>query len=191
MRAWKQTVMTAGLVMMVSTMVQAEDTAAKATTAKAKAVPKKHLVDMADGMNQQEFYNTRNPEAIWSTDGGSAPWTRTEAVNAWEQGEAGKTSGAVKEQDLQTGTTRPAAVPVLENGKPVEAGRSINIRVRYTLDPEHSKASYSPVSAQSELYRQMGSHCGNGFQKMSEWSTPIEGSDYYLYYQFRCMDIPQ
>lgn len=190
MRVWKQSAIAVSIVVGAS-LVQAEPaTAADTRSAKTQAAkPKKHLVDMADGMNQRDFYEAKNPEAIWSTEGGSAPWTRAEAINAWEQ-TGGKSSSGVREQDLQAGTERPAAVPLLEDGKPVEAGRSINIRVRYTLDPEHSKASYSPVSAQAELYRQMGSHCGNGFQKMSEWSTPVEGSDYYLYYQFRCMDIP-
>ncbi len=174
------------------------------------AKQKKHLVDMADGMNQQEFYDAKNPDALWSSDG-AAPWTRSEAVNAWEQdgsgksttvkGDAvnawetkddGKSRPAVVVENMQTGEVKkPAASVLLENGKPVEAGRAINVRVRYTVDPEHSKALFSPVSAQGELYRQMSGLCNKGFQKMSEWSTPIEGGDYYLFYQFRCMDTEQ
>lgn len=159
-----------------------------------KAAPKKRLVDMSDGMNQADFYKTKDPDSIWSSDG-AQPWKKDDAVKAYEQTEAskpaaGKTApAAVKEESLQAGVDRPAVQPLMENGKAIESGRLINIRVRYTLDAEHSKASFSPVSAQNEMYRQMSSHCGNGFQKMSEWSTPIEGADYYLYYQFRCMDV--
>ena len=167
-----QKLLIVGSVLMTGALVQADETK-----------PKKHLVDMADGMNQQEFYATKNPDAIFSSDG-SAPWTKSDAVNAWEQTD-GKTSKVVKE-DLDK-IDRPSSSPVLENGKEVEAGTPINIRVRYTLDAEHSKALFSPVSAQNEMYRQMGSHCGNGFQKMNEWSEPIDGADYYLFYQFRCM----
>ncbi len=181
MRAWKKSILAASVLLAV-VAVQADET---------KTAKKKHLVDMADGLNQQEFYSTKNPDAIWSSDG-QAPWSKSEAVNAYEQTESKPaTAAAVKREAAEipaTTAARPTAAPVMENGKPVEAGRAINIRVRYTLDPEHSRASFSPVSAQNELYRQMSSHCGNGFQKMSEWSTPVEGADYYLYYQFRCMD---
>jgi hypothetical protein len=175
MNMCKKTAIALSVLLLVSPVIAEEK--------KSSAKSGKHLVDMADGLNQQEFYEAKNPEAIWSSEG-QAPWTRSEAVNAWEQGEP--KSGKVVEDDMAN-IERPTAKPVMENGKPVEEGRLINVRVRYTLDPENSKASFSPVSAQTELYRQMGSHCGNGFQKISEWSEPVELADYYLYYQFRCM----
>lgn len=189
MCVWKKSLVAVAALMGSVVMAQAEE-----------VKKKKHLVDLADGMNQQEFYATKNPDAIFSSDG-AAPWTKSDAVNAWELG--GTQSGAVNAwekddglsrpsvpvENLQTGEVKkPAAAPLLANGKPLEAGTLINIRVRYTLDPERSRAAFSPVSAQSEMYRQMSSHCGNGFQKISEWSTPLEGADYYLFYQFRCMD---
>lgn len=192
MCVWTKNVMVAVLLISSAVLVQAEETKKK-----------KHLVDLADGMDQQAFYATKNPDAIFSSDG-SAPWAKSDAVNAWEQ-EAPK-SGAlnaweaqndglsrpeVPVENLQTGEVRQPVQQLLQNGKPVDIGTLINIRVRYTVDPEHSKAAFSPVSAPGELYRQMGSMCGNGFQKLSEWSKPIEGADYYLFYQFRCMDPEQ
>jgi hypothetical protein len=155
-----------------------------------KTAQKKRLVDLSDGMNQADFYSSKDANSLWSSDG-AHPWKKDDAVNAYEQVEA-KPSAAEKavEKSVQTSASRPQIKPVTSaDGKPVAVGTPINIRVRYTLDAEHSKASFSPVSAQNELYRQMSTHCTNGFQKLSEWSTPIEVADYYLYYQFRCMEV--
>ncbi|HQQ63118.1 MAG TPA: hypothetical protein PLF22_06050 [Pseudomonadales bacterium] len=154
-----------------------------------KPASKKRLVDLSDGMNQADFYTSKDADSLWSSDG-AHPWKKDDAVNAYEQGE---TKSSVSDKDMaavsQKSSDRPAVKPVVTaDGKPVAIGTAINIRVRYTLDAEHSKASYSPVSAQNELYRQMSTHCANGFQKLSEWSTPLEAADYYLYYQFRCME---
>ena len=195
--------------------------AVRAEEAKEAAGKKKHMVDMADGMSSAEFYDAKNPDAIWSSEL-KMPWAKTNAINAYETdnnkrgaainayetdqkssaskgGEAeekpavvGASSAAessLQEKTPSTSTSaRPAVAVGKVNGQEVDGEQLINIRVLYTLDAERSRASYSPVSAQNELYRQMSGVCSQGFQKVAEWSEPVEASDYYLYYQFKCID---
>lgn len=120
-----------------------------------------HLVDMADGLNAQAFMNAKNPDALWSSSM-LVPWTRTNVIKAYENGQ--------------------------ENSKVTDTDQLINIRVMYGLDADHTRTSFSPSSAQNELFRQMARHCTAGFQKVGEWSEWVENSDYYLYYQFQCID---
>jgi hypothetical protein len=199
MRAWKHsklktsTMALSLMALLVSgAVVQADDAKAGAETGK-----KKHMVDMADGLNTQEFYDSKNPDGVWSSEL-KMPWAKTGAINAYEEKDksaAGKApassdNGTIREENI----SRPAMVSESTgqttgqvNGKTVDADQLVNIRVLYTLDAEKSRASFSPVSAQNELFRQMSKYCSNGFQKIAEWSEP-EGSDYYLYYQFKCME---
>lgn len=185
MRVWKQSIM--ALSVMLATAVQAEE----AKTASNKTQPR-HMVDMADQLSTQEFYDSKNPDALWSSEL-KMPWAKTGAINAYEGGEA----AAAKQQagsattstttDTAAAASAAATAPLGEvNGQTVDADQLVNIRVLYTLTPETSRASHSPVSAQNELFRQMSRTCKNGFQKIAEWSEP-EGEDYYLYYQFKCM----
>jgi hypothetical protein len=157
------------------------------------AVPPKtkNIVDMADSVNNQDFYDTKNPDAVWSSEL-KMPWAKSSAINAYDdkkqpsEGSASESSGTASAGVAATGAV--AGVTVGEvNGKKVDAEQLVNIRVLYTLDAANSKASFSPVTAQTELFRQMSKHCTNGFQKIAEWSEP-EGSDYYMYYQFKCME---
>jgi hypothetical protein len=120
-----------------------------------------HLVDMADGLNSQAFMNAKNPDALWSSSM-LVPWTRTNVIKAYENGQA--------------------------DSKITDTDQLVNIRVMYGLDLDHTRASFSPSSAQNELFRQMARHCSAGFQKVGEWSELVENSDYYLYYQFQCID---
>jgi hypothetical protein len=168
--------------------VQAEEAPAK----------KKHMVDMADGLGSQEFYESKNPDAIWSSEL-KMPWAKTSAINAYDSSEKKDSainayeekpkSAAVKQESLAAAApAKPDAAVGKVNGQEVDGEQLVNIRVLYTLDAEHSRASYSPVSAQNEMYRQMSGVCSQGFQKIAEWSEPVAGSDYYLYYQFKCID---
>ncbi len=120
-----------------------------------------HLVDMADGLNAQAFMNAKNPDALWSSSM-LVPWTRTNVIKAYESGK--------------------------EDSKITDADQLVNIRVLYSLDTDNTHAAFSPSSAQNELFRQMAHHCSAGFQKVGEWSELVENSDYYLYYQFQCID---
>lgn len=179
MRVWKPSSVMLLAVLATAGSVQAEEG------------KKKHMVDMADGLNTQEFYDSKNPDAIWSSEL-KTPWAKSGAINAYEDNDSAtnKTEGTAKEESL--GASSPAAttgqVTGQVNGKTVDADQLVNIRVLYTMDAEKSRASFSPVSAQNELFRQMSKTCSNGFQKIAEWSEPVEGSDYYLYYQFKCME---
>ena len=123
--------------------------------------PRNHLVDMADGLNAQAFMNAKNPDALWSSSM-LVPWTRTNVIKAYETGK--------------------------EDSKITDTDQLVNIRVMYGLNPDNTRASFSPSSAQNELFRQMAHHCSTGFQKVGEWSELVENSDYYLYYQFQCID---
>jgi len=188
MRAWKHSklkISTMALSFMVvlanSAVAQADDAKAKAETGK-----KTHMVDMADGLNTQEFYDSKNPDGVWSSEL-KMPWAKTGAINAYED-KTQPSDSSTSESSGVAASGAVAGVTVGEvNGKSVDADQLVNIRVLYTLDAEKSRASFSPVSAQNELFRQMSKHCSNGFQKIAEWSEP-EGSDYYLYYQFKCME---
>lgn len=120
-----------------------------------------HLVDMADGLNAQAFMNAKNPDALWSSSM-LVPWTRTNVIKAYEKGK--------------------------EDSKITDADQLVNIRVMYSLDSDNARAAFTPSSAQNELFRQMARHCSAGFQKVGEWSELVENSDYYLYYQFQCID---
>lgn len=188
MRAWKQSSILLLAILAAMPAVQAEET-------KSEASNKKHMVDMADGLNTQDFYNETNPDGIWSSDL-KTPWAKSTAINAYEENDhaANKTESAAKEKSLGTATAAGTAGQIAGgnatgsvNGKTVDADQLVNIRVLYTLNPENSRASFSPVSAQNELFRQMSKTCSNGFQKVAEWSEPVAGDDYYLYYQFKCM----
>jgi hypothetical protein len=197
MRAWKHSklkkstiVLSLMTVLVSSAAAQADDAKAKADAAAGK---KMHMVDMADGLNTQEFYDSKNPDGVWSSEL-KMPWAKTGAINAYD--EKAKSSNANNGTILEENISKQAAASVSEstgqttgqvNGKIVDADQLVNIRVLYTLDAENSRASFSPVSAQNELFRQMSKYCSNGFQKIAEWSEP-EGSDYYLYYQFKCME---
>lgn len=181
MNAWKKSMAAFSVVLVSSMAVQAEE-----------AKKEKHMVDMADQLNTQEFYDSKNPDGLWSSEL-KMPWAKTNAINAYDdkqQAATGEVSSTVVSKDgtggVQESTpARPVTGEV--NGKKVDAEQLVNIRVLYTLDASQSSASFSPVSAQSELFRQMSRYCSNGFQKIAEWSEP-EGNDYYLYYQFKCME---
>jgi hypothetical protein len=193
MRAWKHSKLKTSILLLSVTAALMGSAVAQAEEAKAKPGKEKHMVDMADGLNTQEFYDSKNPDGVWSSEL-KMPWAKTNAINAYD--DTAKSSGsqssgdktAIQSDNVSTGTAASGSVTTGEvNGKKVDADQLVNIRVLYTLNAEKSRASFSPVSAQNELFRQMSQYCANGFQKIAEWSEP-EGSDYYLYYQFKCME---
>lgn len=195
MRAWKQSMLRISVISLSMSALLLNGVALQAEEAKAadNAGKQKHMVDMADGLNTQEFYESKNPDGVWSSEL-KMPWAKSNAINAYDEnskssGKVSSSDGAVvREENISAQVARPDSVKTGEvNGKKVDADQLVNIRVLYTLDAEKSRASFSPVSAQNELFRQMSQYCSNGFQKIAEWSEP-EGSDYYLYYQFKCME---
>jgi hypothetical protein len=197
MRAWKHSKMNRSISALSLIALLVSGAVAQAEEQKVEAGNKKHMVDMADGLNTQDFYDSKNPDAIWSSEL-KMPWAKTSAINAYDENEKSSAdkSSAKSGVDQIREDNLSAPTPVSEsagkstgkvNGKTVDADQLVNIRVLYTLDAEKSRASFSPVSAQNELFRQMSKYCSNGFQKIAEWSEP-EGSDYYLYYQFKCME---
>ena len=61
---------------------------------------------------------------------------------------------------------------------------SHSIQERYTL----SRSDHTPYSAFyviEALHKKMAVQCPSGWNKMKEWSTPVEG-DFFLHYQFSC-----
>ena len=188
MRVWKCSTLL--LAAALATTGYCEENRRPATKAQSR-----HMVDMADGLNTQDFYNETNPDGIWSSDL-KTPWAKSTAINAYEENEhaTDKAEGTAQEESLGKAAASGTAGQVAGSkatgtvkGKAVDADQLVNIRVLYTLNPENSRASFSPVSAQNELFRQMSRTCSNGFQKVAEWSEPVSGDDYYLYYQFKCM----
>lgn len=189
MRAWKNIII-ASCLLAASAVVQADE---------AENKNKRHMVDMADGLNSQQFMNAKDPDALWSSTM-YVPWKRTGAINAYQDSKPSESKGGVNAyQDADKVSTKeenlamPAAsksgeITGMVDGKKIESDQLVNIRVMYGLDPENTKAKFTPASSQNELFRQMSKYCSFGFQKVGEWSEVVEGSDYYLYYQFQCIE---
>ncbi|HQQ75106.1 MAG TPA: hypothetical protein PK031_08120 [Pseudomonadales bacterium] len=190
MRAWKKVTVSCCVLLAFNALVQADESSGNTEK------KQKHMVDMADGLNSQQFMDSKNPDALWSSTM-FVPWLRTGAINAYK--DTGKDIGkdginAYKEESLAMPAKSSGETGVSETttgfveGKKIESDQLVNIRVMYGLDPEHTKTSFTPASSQNELFRQMSKYCRFGFQKVGEWSELVEGSDYYLYYQFQCID---
>ncbi|HSC75660.1 MAG TPA: hypothetical protein VLB90_05435 [Pseudomonadales bacterium] len=199
MCVWKNIIVTSCL-LITGVVVQAEE-----SSANSENKHQKHMVDMADGLNSQQFMNAKDPDALWSSTM-FVPWKRTGAINAYQDNKPSETKGGVnayqdtdkvpadntpsKEENLAmpAASSSSGEITGMVDGKKIESDQLVNIRVMYGLDPEHTKAKFTPASSQNELFRQMSKYCSFGFQKVGEWSEVVEGSDYYLYYQFQCIE---
>lgn len=189
MRAWKNIIISSCL-LAASAVVQADE---------AENKNQRHMVDMADGLNSQQFMNAKDPDALWSSTM-YVPWKRTGAINAYQDSKPSESKGGVnayqdadkvpaKEENLaMPAASKSGEITGMVDGKKIESDQLVNIRVMYGLDPENTKAKFTPASSQNELFRQMSKYCSFGFQKVGEWSEVVEGSDYYLYYQFQCIE---
>jgi hypothetical protein len=187
MSAWKNVAMSCCVLLAVSSAVQADEASGSSEK------KQKHMVDMADGLNAQEFMDSKNPDALWSSTM-FVPWKRTGAIDAYKDADKSSssvTSGkGIKEENLSLPAKpdKSSEITGMVDGKKIDADQLINIRVMYGLDAEHTHAAFTPASSQNELFRQMSKYCTFGFQKVGEWSELVEGSDYYLYYQFQCIE---
>ncbi|MFL0797242.1 MAG: hypothetical protein K6L73_07090 [Cellvibrionaceae bacterium] len=65
-----------------------------------------------------------------------------------------------------------------------QVGAVYNVRVRYSLDA--NAGGYTAATVVNPLHKLMAKYCEKGWTKLREWSEQIEGSDYYLHYQFQC-----
>lgn len=193
MCVWKNIAVSFCVLLASGTVALAEESSSNAENKN-----QKHMVDMADGLNSQQFMNAKDPDALWSSTM-YVPWKRTGAINAYQDADksSSKSKGGVnayQEVSKEENLAMPAAAPDtgeitgMVDGKKIESDQLVNIRVMYGLDPEHTKATFTPASSQNELFRQMSKYCSFGFQKVGEWSELVEGSDYYLYYQFQCIE---
>lgn len=189
MSAWKNIAMSCCVLLAASAAVQADETSG------GQEKKQKHMVDMADGLNAQEFMDAKNPDALWSSTM-YVPWKRTGAIDAYKKDESspvGKDGIKAYKDDDSKKESLAMPAPSSEftgavEGKKIDSDQLVNIRAMYGLDSDHTKAPYTPVSAQNELFRQMSKYCSFGFQKVGEWSELVDGSDYYLYYQFQCIE---
>lgn len=190
MRAWKNIAVSLICLLAASAVVQADEANSSESEKKSK-----HMVDMADGLNSQQFMDSKNPDALWSSTM-YVPWKRSGAIDAFKKDETspvGKDGikaykdSDKKEENLAMPAPSSEFTGVVD-GKKIDTDQLVNIRAMYGLDSDHTKAPYTPVSAQNELFRQMSKFCSFGFQKVGEWSELVEGSDYYLYYQFQCIE---
>jgi hypothetical protein len=198
MRNWKNVAISCFVLLSVCAVAHADEAKGNPENKKVK-----HTVDMADGLNSQEFMNSKDPDALWSSTM-YVPWKRSGAINAYQDGKSSETKGGVnayqdtdkassadkglsKEENLSM-PKQSGEITGLVDGKKIDSDQLVNIRVMYGLDPEHTKTTFTPASSQNELFRQMSKYCSFGFQKVGEWSELVEGSDYYLYYQFQCIE---
>ena len=190
MCVWKNSVLKNIAVLFCVLLIPGMAVHADEAATKPSGKKQRHMVDMADGLNSQEFMDSKNPDALWSSTM-FVPWKRTGAINAYKEGDksaATGISGGIKEENLAMPGKSTGEITGMVDGKKIESDQLGNIRVMYGLDPEHTRASFTPASSQNELFRQMSKYCSFGFQKVGEWSELVEGSDYYLYYQFQCIE---
>jgi len=176
MRSWINVAVSCFVLLAVCAAAQADEAKSKTENKKFK-----HTVDMADGLNSQEFMDSKDPDALWSSTM-YVPWKRSGAIDAYS--DTGKISSV---EDLSM-PKKSGEITGLVDGKKIDSDQLVNIRVMYGLDPDHTKTTFTPASSQNELFRQMSKYCSFGFQKVGEWSELVEGSDYYLYYQFQCIE---
>lgn len=160
------------------------------------STPKKQkfVVDMADGLNFDEFHNDKNAEAIYSSEL-SAPWKKRSVVNAYENDGSKKqtrtTQGINGLQKASVAEEKNSATSAETNANKsaaIENEQLINTRAPFS--PEDTPAALS--ATQLALYHQMSTFCMHksqrlGFQKVAEWLEPNTENGYYIYYQFQCI----
>ena len=65
------------------------------------------------------------------------------------------------------------------------SGKKFEARERYTLI-RSTQTPYSAFYVIEALHRQMAKSCPKGWEKLREWSVPVDG-DFFMYYEFRCL----
>src|SRR6478735_4068060 len=131
MFSWKKIAISCLVLLATNAAVHADE--AKNNTENKKV---KHMVDMADGLNSQEFMDTKDPDALWSSTM-YVPWKRTGAIDAYS--DAGKSSSAatngsgIKEENLAM-PKKSGEITGLVDGKKIDSDQLVNIRVLYGLD---------------------------------------------------------
>ena len=135
-------------------------------------------VDQADSLNFEAFHTDKKAAIqLWE----QAPEKRT--VKQYPET---RTENTVVEERLnrpsaQGASLRQTAEAPAATGKP---GQRYEIRERYTLG-RSSQTPYSAFYVIEAMHGQMARLCPRGWQKLAEWSEPVEG-DFYLYYELEC-----
>ncbi|MCB1615345.1 MAG: hypothetical protein KDI30_04960 [Pseudomonadales bacterium] len=155
------------------------------------------MVDKADSLDFESFHEDSSI-TIFSTDGVGlfSPGSRSDGVNTYEEdaetGGGGQQSGepSSSAQQQQFNPEKTGQSPLDSTGSAsstqtasgFEQGQKVNIRATYRLNDSDDikKATFS-------LYQQMNQYCPAGWEKLREWSLPVDSGHYYLHYQFRCL----
>jgi hypothetical protein len=128
-------------------------------------------VDDADSLDFESFHNDEKKN------------NAEEKKSLWDKL---KKKTSTKPMPLQDGTSALKKT----NNNTSQATKQLNnesilhIQERYTL----SRSDHTPYSAfyvVEALHKKMAVQCPSGWNKIKEWSTPVEG-DFFLHYQFSC-----
>lgn len=130
-------------------------------------------VDLADSLNFEEFHKDKK-----------------EAVKVFEKKDETQkvykddTPNTVKTETLPSPSANAAASTVTAEAA-AEPGKRFEIRERYTLG-RSNKTPYSAFYVIEAMHKQMAEICPNGWNKLKEFSKPVE-QDFYLHYEFECL----
>lgn len=126
-----------------------------------------HMVDMADSLNAEQFYQSSNPDSLWSS-ALNMPWAKQSAVNVYDDPYP-QTTGA----------------EVHEGGNRYAPGKLINVRAEFNAQTAQYEGS--SAWAGQALHWQMAEICPAGYQRIAEWVEPVGQSQWWLYFQFTCI----
>ncbi len=119
-------------------------------------------VDDADSLDFEAFHRDKNPDK-----------------KTWEK----------KSITTSTNKAKTDALPLSEKeehqSSDSNTGREYQVRERYSLE-RSTETPYSAFYVIEALHKQMASLCPKGWEKIKEWSKPVE-KDFYLYYELRCL----
>lgn len=144
-------------------------------------------VDEADSLNFEAFHKDKKDAIkIWNDkDDGVQFGTKSKTVKAYDSKPAGN-GAAMQSQPVGTGGTQPATARQAADVPKGVSGQRYEIRERYTLG-RSTQTPYSAFFVIEALDKQMAQICAKGWRKVGERSEPIEGDDFYMYYQFVCL----
>lgn len=131
-------------------------------------------VDQADSLNFEAFHKDKDSAVkLWESDDGKAEKLYTEQ------------SVAPSQATEQNHTKTAPAQPMQDHKLAGQSGKKFEARERYTLS-RSAATPYSAFYVIEALHKQMAAACTDGWEKLREWSVPVE-ADYFLYYEFRCL----
>lgn len=130
-------------------------------------------VDQADTLDFESFHKDKDSAIkLWDDDK-----NKTQKLYK-DDPKAGKKESA---EPAATTDQSKSLANVPEN----VTGKKFEIRERYSLE-RSTTTPYSAFFVIEALHKDMAITCPEGWEKIREWSIPVE-QDFYLYYEFKCL----